>query len=95
MVDLGTSQTVNRGNKVMGLDESARRLSGRALVAALLMAGALGIMPAQAQSTSSPSPPIKPGSKVLALDPSRGSGVYPVYASVDLQVGPQRSGKRS
>ena len=29
----------------------------------------------------------KVGSVVLALDPSRGSGVYPVFASVDLQVG--------
>jgi hypothetical protein len=88
MADLGKPRTVDRGNKVMGSAESAHRLPARALVAALVMAGALASMPAQAQSTLPPSPHVKEvGSKVLALDPSRGSGVYPVYASVDLQVG--------
>lgn len=91
MADLGKSPTVNRRNTVTGIVGNARRLRGqsaRALVAALFMAGALGSMPAQAQSTASPSPPVKEvGSTVVALDPSRGSGIYPVYASVNLQVG--------
>ena len=33
-------------------------------------------------------PPVREvGSTVAALDPSRGGGVYPVYASADLQAG--------
>src|SRR5882757_1794089 len=88
MADFGKSQTVDRGRKATGRAGRAHRMSACALVAALVVAGALGSMPAQAESTSRPSPHVKEvGSKVLALDPSRGSGVYPVYASVDLQVG--------
>jgi hypothetical protein len=63
-------------------------LSAHALGAALVLAGASAGMPAQAQSTATPTPPVREvSSKVLALDPSRGSGVYPVYASSDLQAG--------
>jgi hypothetical protein len=88
MADFGKSNTVDRGRKAIGRAERAHRLSARAVAAALVVAGALGSMPAEAESTSRPSPQVKEvGSKVLALDPSRGSGVYPVYASVDLQVG--------
>ena len=58
------------------------------LVAAFMMAGTLGGESAQAQSTAPVSPPVKEvGATVVALDASRGSGVYPVYASADLQVG--------
>jgi hypothetical protein len=75
----------------MGIAENAHWLRGvlaRTLVAAIFMAGTLGGMPAQGQSTSPPSAPVKEvGSTVVTLDASRGSGVYPVYASVDLQVG--------
>ena len=63
-------------------------LSAHALGAALVLAGASAGMPAQAQSTTTPTPPVREvSSKLLALDPSRGSGIYPVYASSDLQAG--------
>jgi hypothetical protein len=63
-------------------------LSARVLAAALVLAVAGASMAAQAQSTATPTPPVREvSSTVLALDPSRGSGVYPVYASSDLQAG--------
>ena len=75
----------------MGIVERAHPLHGPlrcGLVAALMIAGSLGGEPAQAQSTAPISPPVKEvGATVVALDASRGSGVYPVYASADLQVG--------
>jgi pimeloyl-ACP methyl ester carboxylesterase len=72
----------------VGRARPLRGLSGCTLVAAFMMAGTLSSMADQAQSTSPPSPPVKEvGSTVVALDASRGSGVYPVYASADLQAG--------
>lgn len=77
MADLGHSPTVDRRNTV----------SARSLVAAFFMAGTLGSMPVLAQSTSCPSDRVsKVGTTILALEPSRGSGVYPVFTSVGLQA---------
>ncbi len=66
---------------------SAGRLLAGALAAALI-AGAAGGPSAWAQSAAAAPPPVREvGSTVVALDPSRGGGVYPVYASADLQAG--------
>ncbi len=73
----------------MGHAGNVRRLRGLpacALATSLLVAGTLGIMPIQAQAA--PTPPVEQvGSAIVTLDPARGSGDYPVYASVDFRAG--------
>ena len=87
MADLGHSPTVDRSYTVRGSVGIASGLSAGALVVALFMAGTLSSMPVLAESTSCPSDRVnKVGTTVLALDPSRGGGVYPVFTSVDLQA---------
>jgi hypothetical protein len=50
--------------------------------------GNMGNMPVAAQSARRPSPPVDSiGSAIEALDSSRGVGLYPVFASVDIHVG--------
>jgi hypothetical protein len=63
-----------------------RGLPACALAALLFAAGSFAIMPVQAQAK--PTPPVeRVGSTIVTLDPARGRGDYPVYASVDLQAG--------
>jgi hypothetical protein len=65
-----------------------RELSACALVASLMMTSAFGNMSLRAQATSHPSPPVEEvGSTIVPLDPGRGAGVYPVFASADIQAG--------
>ncbi len=72
----------------MGLVAGARPLRGLpfcSLAAAFMLAGTLS---GEAQSTAPLAPPVKEvGATVAALDASRGSGVYPIYASTDIQAG--------
>jgi len=58
----------------------------RAVAGALIALASIGA-PARAQTTEGAAAGSEVGSAVVALDASRGSGVYPVYPSVDLQVG--------
>jgi hypothetical protein len=70
---------------ILGRAPLLRSLQRYSVVTALMMAGTLS---SQGQSTAPPAPPVKEvGSTVVALDASRGSGVYPVYASADLLAG--------
>lgn len=63
-----------------------RGLSACALAALLFVAGAFGNMPVPAQAA--PTPPVEQvGSTIVTLDPARGRGDYPVYASADLRAG--------
>jgi hypothetical protein len=63
------------------------RFSARIFAAALLIAGAFGSVPATAQPAHSPPPVEEIGPTVESLEPSRGAGIYPVFASVDLHAG--------
>jgi hypothetical protein len=81
----------NDRNKKIRIAENSpppRVLPARVLAATLAMACALASSPVYAQSASSPAPPVEDiAPAAIALDPDRGDGVYPVYASADLRVG--------
>lgn len=63
-----------------------RGLTVCALAALLFVAGSFAIIPVQTQAK--PTPPVEQvGSTIVTLDPARGSGDYPVYASADFQAG--------
>ena len=76
-------------HSMTGAVEPARRwreFSALAL-AALTIVACCGSTPVAAQAPH-PSPPVESiGSANEALDPSRGAGLYPVFASVDLHAG--------
>jgi broad specificity phosphatase PhoE len=60
----------------------------RALVPGLMLTNAFGVAAIAGEASSHPSPPIADiGPTIETLDPSRGAGVYPLFASVDIHAG--------
>jgi len=79
--------TDGRGDANAGSVRQPYGLSTHVLGAALVLAGAIASMPAQAQSTATPTPPVREVSfTVLALDP--------VAAAASIQYTRQRIFRR-
>jgi hypothetical protein len=66
----------------------SREFLARIGAAAILTAAACAPAPLTAQVLPHPSPPVADiGPTIETLDANRGTGVYPVFASADLQAG--------